>query len=325
MNGKVRFATLDGLRGLAAILVMCFHARGSTPLEVRGGYLAVDFFFALSGFVLAMGYEDRFRQGLSVRDFMILRLGRIYPMYFVGLLPCVAMGVLTPYALALLPDPNSPTALFPGNVPMWSLFYELVVNLGFAFLSVRAGFRGLAGILATSGALLLFLVFGCHIGVVRGPDWADMAIGITRTTFSFTVGVTIYRLRARAGLARRETWLALLPFGVLLLALLANPPIRHAWDIACIFFVLPLALWAGTNWELPWRRLGEAMGDMSYPLFCIHAPLIWGSFRYLFPNMELVFLFIIVLAWCLDRWVDRPARRAFASVFKPGFTKAAPA
>jgi peptidoglycan/LPS O-acetylase OafA/YrhL len=83
---RVTFSTLNGLRGVAAILVVTLHDQGlMAPIHARSGYLAVDLFFVLSGFVLAHAYEGRFRAGLGPAGFAAIRYLRFYPLYLVGL------------------------------------------------------------------------------------------------------------------------------------------------------------------------------------------------------------------------------------------------
>jgi len=147
---KSRFGTLDGLRGVAAIVVVLFHAIFGAWVP-RFGYLAVDLFFILSGFVLSHAYDKRFVAGMSVAEFLSLRVVRLYPLYLLGLVLglCVvrinpsimdapAAGVLLNFVLNLfdLPGMEIPGTLyrelFPLNVPLWSLFFEFwVANLIF--------------------------------------------------------------------------------------------------------------------------------------------------------------------------------------------------
>ncbi|MGN1359501.1 MAG: acyltransferase family protein, partial [Kiritimatiellia bacterium] len=89
---KPRFEVLDGLRGIAALLVVAFHLLESysggdhTRQILNHGYLAVDFFFVLSGFVIGYAYDDRWGQGLTLREFFKRRLVRLHPMVVFGTL-----------------------------------------------------------------------------------------------------------------------------------------------------------------------------------------------------------------------------------------------
>lgn len=154
------FVTLDGLRGIAALAIISRHAPAyfaSVSLVTTGdaaqgpvagvpffeSYLAVDFFFALSGFVLAHAYVRRFRDGMSTLQFMAIRLVRLYPLYLFAL----ALSVLLDWrelahgeinhvdflknvipALFFLPSAplHAGARLFPLNEPAWSLFFKLL-------------------------------------------------------------------------------------------------------------------------------------------------------------------------------------------------------
>ena len=322
MNDKGRFATLDGLRGVAAILVMFYHAGPKSPVAMPGGYLAVDLFFALSGFVLALAYEPRLRAGLSLKDFTVNRIVRIYPMLLVG--AAIGAALLPAHAgmLVMVPNFESPTLLFPANPPMWSLLFELLINLAFAVLALRIGPRGLLWILATSGAVLCYAAFESGQALNVGAFWSGAVFGAARTVFSFTLGVGLYRLRDRLQLRRRATWQAWLLFPVLLGALMFTPTNRAWWDLACVFMILPALLWLGTLWEVPSGKLAEGLGDLSYPLYCIHAPLVWAGKKWGI-DMAMLCMAMVAAAWALDRWVDRPLRIRLALMLKA--RRAAPA
>ncbi|WP_066721730.1 acyltransferase family protein [Sphingomonas pituitosa] len=88
-DGKPHFDVLDGLRGTAALLVVAFHIQGITVLFEASrlllphAYLAVDFFFALSGFVVGYAYDDRWGR-MTVREFLARRLVRLHPLVVLG-------------------------------------------------------------------------------------------------------------------------------------------------------------------------------------------------------------------------------------------------
>jgi peptidoglycan/LPS O-acetylase OafA/YrhL len=315
VHDKGRFATLDGLRGVAALLVMLYHAGPKSPVAMPGGYLAVDLFFALSGFVLALAYEPRLRAGLSLKDFTVGRIVRIYPMLLVG--AAIGAVLLPAHAgmLVMVPDFDSPKLLFPANPPMWSLLFELLINLAFAVLALRIGPRGLLWTLATSGTVLCYAAFESGQALNVGAFWGTAVFGAARTVFSFTLGVALYRLRDRLKLGRRAAWQSWLLFPVLLGALMFAPADRAWWDLACVFVVLPMLLWLGTLWEVPNGKLAETLGDLSYPLYCIHAPLVWAGKKW-GMDMATLCAAMVVAAWALDRWIDRPLRIKLALMLK---------
>ena len=81
ISSKPRYEILDGLRGVAAVMVLVYHICephwGQTTQPVAHGYLAVDFFFVLSGFVIGYAYDDRWSNGLSLKEFMKRRITRL--------------------------------------------------------------------------------------------------------------------------------------------------------------------------------------------------------------------------------------------------------
>lgn len=98
-DSKPHYELLDGLRGVAALLVLFYHifeglsfAAGGTPITViNHGYLAVDFFFILSGFVISYAYDDRWGKTMTTGNFFKRRLIRLHPMIIMG----VILGTIT--------------------------------------------------------------------------------------------------------------------------------------------------------------------------------------------------------------------------------------
>ena len=317
--GSARFTTLDGMRGFAAIAVLFYHLHGSSVVPMSGGYLAVDFFFALSGFVICAAYEQRLRDGLTLAEFAVLRLIRVYPMYFLGTALGLAISGGSILALYPFPEFRSAYALFPSNGPMWSMFFEIVVNLVFAALALRVGRRGLALIIAGSGAVLAQAVIG-HGHADLGAFWADAGIGLVRTVFSFSIGVAIRRARARLGRGSRTSALAWLLPPVLLATMWLAPDHRAWWDLFAIFAVMPALVWLGASWSIPASRSFRALGDLSYPLYCIQAPLVRFADGPWWVAAAFTIAIVAVALW-LDRAFDRPARawlsRHFEARYRP--------
>lgn len=85
----MKYKSLESLRGIAALLVALFHSsfmpESGIPVIAQGD-LFVDFFFILSGFVISYAYIDKISQGLPFRNFLLLRIGRLYPLHLFVLL-----------------------------------------------------------------------------------------------------------------------------------------------------------------------------------------------------------------------------------------------
>lgn len=308
-----RFALLDGLRGLAAIAVVFYHVDHN---YMPGGHLAVDFFFVLSGFVIGLNYHARLASGeLGFVRFTALRVVRLYPMLLVGGL--LAMWLLNagPRILLLVPETWNP-ALFPGNPPFWSLLAELLVNLLFAAALVRLRWRWIAVVCVASAAALVWAVASdpqtLTNGLGRlGAFWPQVTGGALRALFGFTAGLLLFAAWQHRKSPRHVHWAALLIPLALAALLLADPTQRRWWDLACVLALLPALTWAAIRWEVPLQRASRALGDLSYPLYCIHVPVLFVADKHGGPEL-LVAAALIPAAWLLDRLYDRPLRRLLA-------------
>jgi peptidoglycan/LPS O-acetylase OafA/YrhL len=317
-----RFALLDGLRGLAAIAVVFYHVDHT---YVPGGHLAVDFFFVLSGFVIGLNYHARLASGeLGFFRFTALRLARLYPMLIVGGL--LAMWLLNagPRILLLVPETWN-NALFPGNPPFWSLLAELLVNLLFAAVLVHLRWRWIAGLCMIAGAALVWAVVAdpqtLAGGVGRlGAFWPQVTGGALRTLFGFTAGLLLFALWQRRQSPRQVHWAALAIPLALAALLLVNPAERRWWDLTAVLALLPALSWAAIRWEVPLYRISRALGDLSYPLYCIHVPVLFVTDKAQGPEV-LVALALIPAALLLDRSYDRPLRRWLARMLAPRITR----
>jgi peptidoglycan/LPS O-acetylase OafA/YrhL len=314
MADRRRFGTLDALRGIAALCVMFRHTIDS-PMPLPGGYVAVDLFFGLSGFVMALSYEDRLRGGLSLGQFMALRVARLWPMLIIG----AALGVVLfggwPGMIVLLPDPWSATgALYPTNGSLWSLLFEMIAYLGFALLAPRLALRGVVATVALCGLALGWLALVSELWIGNfGGFWVTLPHGLLRVGFSFSCGVLFYRLRAETGLPQVTSGAAwLLPAGLVLLVVLTPAPGQVAGVLA-ILVALPALLWLATKWEIPQTRLAARLSDLSYPLYCIHVPLLVVAWELGLPAVP-TWAGLIALGLLLDRCWDRPLRRMMREV-----------
>ena len=213
-EGKRHFVALDAMRGIAALLVGCLHASQILlgHKDFGHAYLAVDFFFCLSGFVVAYAYEERLRSDMGVGDFLVRRIIRLWPLIVIG----SALGTLVflggePKQLSFLARGAALGALtacllpagllfglqaYPVNNPIWSLFFEVVANGVYAGLARRAGATLFKVLLVPAFAALVWaaVAFGGvhHIG---SDDWRSFLAGFARVALPFLIGVVIYQMR----------------------------------------------------------------------------------------------------------------------------------
>ncbi|MFT4253031.1 MAG: acyltransferase [Caulobacter sp.] len=342
-----RLYTLDAMRGVAAILVMVFHMKTYGFTAVKGGAFAVDFFFALSGVVVAQAYTSRLQGGLPFLAFARTRLLRLYPMYLVGLgiglakavaeillgangaLSFGALGVSVVSGLFMLPSPAT-DILFPLNGPAWSLFFELVVNFAFAAFLVRWATRSV--FLACVGAAIALVTLSILKGdTAFGFTWSTFLGGLSRVALGFCVGVFFQRV----GLIRQRSasWTFLAPIaGLALLVIAPGPDLGNLYALPAILVVSPFLLWLGGRWEAPVgaRKACETLGLISYPLYIIHGPSL-GVASFLAKKLGLPLVVwgplaavgLVAVSWGLGRIIDPWMRGLFDRLTRP--TRAVPA
>ena len=337
MNADSRIYTLDAMRGVAAIMVVLYHLSDLAFAVAPGGYLAVDFFFALSGFVLARAYERPLQNGMPVKTFIEKRIIRLYPLFIIG----VAFGVVKAASKALSADPTAPSLpaiaislvleafmlpspfmgeeLFPLNGPAWSLFFELIINCIFAVLFVKLRSAWLYAICVLSGAVLAYATL--RYGSLNiGWGWTTSWAGFARVTFSFCAGMLV----ARHGIApSSKSGLFILPIIglVIWLVMPVNSALRPIFDIASALLISPLLLVVGI--ALPpstiFNRLCGFLGDISYPLYAIHFPILsvvaFMAKRLSVPPTlwaPVLIVGLVLLAWLLGQIVDPRLRGAMS-------------
>ena len=322
---KPHYNILDGLRGVAAIMVVCFHifeAFASSHLDQRinHGYLAVDFFFILSGFVVGYAYDDRWGK-MTAKDFFKRRIIRLHPMVVMGAIigavmfytqGCSVWDVSTVTVGALLVAtllnalliPATPGTevrgvgeMFPLNGPSWSLFFEYIGNILYV-LFIRK--------LSTKALAVLVFVVGCGLAAfaILGP-LGDICVGFSltgteftggslRLLFSFSAGLLLSRIFKPTNI-KGAFWIC----SLFIIALLAVPRIggaEHLWmngiyDTLCCVVFFPLLVYLGASGKSTDKyttRICKFLGDISYPLYMVHYPFIYLYFAWV-KNDNLTF------------------------------------
>jgi peptidoglycan/LPS O-acetylase OafA/YrhL len=346
-----RFVTLDALRGVAAISVMLFHDFAGTSHRIfEHGYYAVDLFFTLSGVVLTHSYATRISHRMTFGQYMTARIVRLYPLYILGsllgagvlafysasglslkdfiLLPLCA-ALFLPYPVGTVPFVAGSTisgALFPLNIPAWSLFFEMLASIAL-FVVVRKCVN-LLSIIAISFVVLAGLVF--HYRTMNIGWTIDTFLGgFPRTAFAFFSGVLIYRLSA--GRNRMPTLgnpTILLVITAAMFAIPVSNISSHLSQVAglVIWLVLtPGLIIAGLSIDssAEQQQVFIWLGKISYGVYAIHLP-IYLIVRYVLVTTRLgqpivaspillacvTGITVIVLADRLTSYVDEPLRRS---------------
>lgn len=361
-SAQPRYDILDGLRGVAAMLVIWYHffegfATSPTDQMMNHGYLAVDFFFVLSGFVIGYAYDKRWQSGnMTAGRFMLRRVIRLHPMVVfsvvLGAVAYLLQGSVkwdgTPVSLSmvvlalcmgLLLIPVLPGAgaevrgngeMFPLNGPSWSLFYEYIGSILYAFVLHRLGRKSLGAVVAISAVGLAACAIcnmsgAYHIGVGWSMADGGWIGGFFRLSFSFGIGLLMQR-----GFKARHIRGAFWKCSALIAVVMAcpyvggpEPSVYNAiYDLACTLLLFPAIVYigaCGTTTDRFSTAVCETMGQLSYPVYIIHYPVmymfyawVWAnglSFGQVWPVCAGLFVMIVLMAWGALKLYDEPVRR----------------
>jgi len=308
---KTHFQVLDGLRGTAALTVVLFHIfEWLTPdwahNPLHHAYLAVDFFFALSGFVVGYAYDERLARGaepklaLSFWEFIKRRLIRLHPLVPVaalfGLLgfifdPNVGMAqtvgiaispgklmLIFTLSLFLLPTPNLPNTYGEThsiNGPSWTLFLEYVANLLYGLFAHRLKRRLHIVLCVVSAAALIPVAL--HFNLLGfGWSWDTYWVAPIRLAYPFLAGLLVYRLKLKLHVPQPYLLSSLLLVGMFSVPFLGR--YTGLYEAGCVILVFPLILMMGAGVDKVEGRIGtfcRFTGELSYPLYILHYPFIY--------------------------------------------------
>jgi len=341
-----KYHTLDGIRGIAALLIVLRHAGDYFGgISFTESYLAVDLFFVLSGFVIAEAYAERLASGLSCVDFMRVRLIRLYPLYLLGTLLGIiyySTGIMLGYkapvtaselavasilAMVMLPSPLSPS-LYPVNGPSWSLLFELLSNGLYAISHPKLTTSRLLIALAVSAIVLGVLVY-IKGNLDVGFNWKHFFMGIPRVIYSFGAGLLIQRIQFRNFPLQLPSWVLM----VFVLAILCYSPATQArswYDMLAVTILFPGVVYLASTSEpgsVMAVRCYAFLGSVSYAIYVLHVPIsqsiraalkvsLKSDVAQLAPISGVILLFGLVLfSWIMDCVYDRPVRRIASKLF----------
>ena len=358
-DSKSHYKILDGLRGVAAVMVVVFHIleafseANHLKQLLNHGYLAVDFFFVLSGFVVGYAYDDRWAK-MSLGSFVKRRLIRLHPLIVLGmvigailfytcpsavlypLLPTTTlwkMLVIMLIGFTLIPIPvaldiRGWIEMHPLNGPAWSLFFEYVANILYALFVRKFSNTWLAILVFLSGCALIHLAVTSPTGDVVGgwslqPD--QFRIGITRLLYPFFAGLLLSRICKPGRVKHAFLWAT-----ALVVVVLAFPRVggaQYLWanglyDSLSIILIFPFIVYVGISGELKGKittAVCTFFGDISYPLYITHYPLIYIYTAWAVNNKValqdgwqlgiVVFVAAIALAYTSLKLYDIPVRK----------------
>ncbi|MBR3977653.1 MAG: acyltransferase [Bacteroidaceae bacterium] len=374
---KPHYELLDGLRGVAALLVLFYHifegfafaegvngAGSGIITTLNHGHIAVDFFFILSGFVISYAYDDRWKR-MSTWQFFKRRLIRLHPMLImgaiIGFMAFAFVGferwdgstaptgwVMTALLLTMFMIPAVPGVpyevrgngeMFPLNGPGWSLFFEYIGNILYALFIRRMPTKVLAGFTVLLGIAHAWFFIGDVSGYDSiGVGWTIDSInfwgGLVRMLFPFSMGMLLART-FRPCKIKGAFWIC----SIALALLFAVPPVtspgnigislNSLYEFACIAFLFPVIVWIGACGEGGkgiTGKMNRILGDISYPLYIVHYPIMYIFYAWLIKNgiytlqecwgaAACVIVSSILLALLCLKLYDEPVRRWLSKKF----------
>lgn len=315
LSSKPHYEILDGLRGVAAAMVVAFHLleahSGGNHLNqiINHGYLAVDFFFMLSGFVIGYAYDDRWNR-MSMGTFFKRRLIRLQPMVVMGSFvgaalfwfqkaPCypamegVSVGALLLVMLlgcTLLPLPlkwdiRGWMEMHPLNGPAWSLYYEYIGNILYALFIRKFSKTALTVFVAIAACFTVHRCFTAPAGDIVGGwalNWEQQYVGLVRLMYPFFGGLLLSRLGWLIRTRKHAFWWC----SLMIIVVLSVPRIggedgywmNGLYEAFCIICIFPVIVSMGAGGRITGRRSAAVckfLGDISYPVYITHYPLVY--------------------------------------------------
>jgi len=364
VDTKPHYNILDGLRGVAALTVVCFHlfeayATSHLDQKVNHGYLAVDFFFILSGFVVGYAYDDRWKT-MTVKDFIKRRLIRMHPMVVIGAIigaimfyfqgcsawdvskVSVSMLLISTLINALL-IPATPGfeirgvgEMYPLNGPTWSLFFEYIGNILYAFFIHKLPTKILSILVLLAGCgLAAFAIWGPYGDICVGFALTDENFigGSLRLLFSFSAGLLLSRIFKPIKI-RGAFWIG----SISIVIISAIPRIggsENLWmnglfDTLSFAILFPVIVYLGASGQTTDKtttRICKFFGDISYPLYMVHYPFIYLYYAWVknenltftqsLPGAMALVIGCVILAYLCLKLYDEPVRKFLMKHFLP--------
>ena len=283
----------DAFRSICAILIVVGHAGvvTGTPSNLFNGAIIVDAFFLMSGFLLCQQYDVAFARGGDALDLTVKRLIRIYPIYICS----TAIGLVLLFgpkeqhgqwrslltqsfsALLVLPsasaDPSS--ALFPSNPPLWSLMWEVWLNVAFVF-AWRWLRGGLLIILVLISGLVVIAEALIHGGMDFGVSWRMLVGGGARAIFAFFGGVWMARLYSSSRFKLSASGVLVLAVFLILVHVTVPRSLTAAFQLFLLLIIVPVLTWISAGSSMPTLLVPFCIfsGDLYYGIYAWHGPVL---------------------------------------------------
>ena len=316
-ESKPHYEILDGLRGVAAVMVVLFHvfeiySDGDHAKQIiNHGYLAVDFFFLLSGYVIGYAYDDRWNK-MTLKDFFKRRIIRLQPMIIIGSIigaslfyfqdspglgwggihevPVWKMLLVMIIGCTLIPvgkglDIRGWSEMHPLNGPAWSLFFEYIANILYALVFRHLSKIVLAIFVVVAAGFTIQYAFTNPNGDIIGgwsiDDATQLRIGFTRLAFPFLAGLLMARIGKLYHIKNAfliASILLVIAFSVPRLGGTESLWMNGLYECFCLMVIFPFIVWLGAGGKVKGRKasiLCKFLGDISYPIYITHFPIVY--------------------------------------------------
>ena len=308
---KPHYEILNGLRGIAAIMIVAFHvyeAYTIDPFEhvLNHAYLAVDFFFVLSGFVIGYAYDERWEK-ISLGNFLKRRVFRLHPMVVFGTLlgailfyfgaseifpiindiPLWKLLLFAVLGMFLIPMPPSMDIrgwqeMYTLDAPIWSLFYEYIANILYGLFIRKFTKTVLSAFVFVAACATLYqaLTQGDMVG---GWEFSGnhLRVGFTRLMYPFFAGLLLYRMKKMIHIPNAFLWSSLALIAVLCVPRLGGKEalwMNGLYEAFTIILIFPLIVLMGAGGTVKNKfslKACKFLGDISYPLYLVNYPLCY--------------------------------------------------
>lgn len=305
--------SLEGLRGIAALFVALYHLKiGNDYFSIIGnGYLFVDLFFVLSGFVICSAYSGRMHSATELRPFFIRRFGRLFPLLIFSTVVFIlgSNGIVFAKKLAVslgygnvLNNPGTLEYLIPSvsellatltfthslgifndlilNTPTWSISTEFYTYLLFALICLL--FRDRSRVIVFTVLSLVGLIVSVWASVnihnclvKKGCLSLTYDFGFTRCMYSFFLGTLVYFTRRWVRVDHGALQVTSL-FGMYVLFTVIDhvPVAAFVFPISFAILVLSLSYDTGSLSVILNAKPFQVLGARSYSIYLLHMPLV---------------------------------------------------